>query len=1047
MASLTQIVPQPEQEHSRLGPARVRPGDRPHAYAKELALELGRRIKGEVRFDDGSRALYSTDGSNYRQTPIGVVIPRDVEDIVETIALCRQYEAPVLPRGGGTSLAGQCCNIAVVIDCSKYMREVLDIDPKRKRARVQPGVVLDDLRNQAEQYHLTFAPDPATHDQCTLGGMIGNNSCGVHSIMAGKTDENVEELDILTYDGVRMRAGRTSEQDLRRITLENGRQGEIYRGLIGFRGKYESLIRERFPNIPRRVSGYNLPFLLPENGFDVAKALVGSEGTLVTVLEAAVRLVDSPPGRALLVLGYPDVYHAADHVMEIREAKPIGLEGIDNYLVDNMQKKGLHLPELKFLPEGKGWLLVEFGGEDEDDARDQAQKFMKRLAKEKNAPAMKMYADKKHEKLVWEIRESALGAMAFVPGEPVTWEGWEDSAVPPEKLGKYLRDLCNLYRKYGYVGALYGHFGQGCIHTRINFDFKTAEGIAKYRRFMLDAAHLVVSYGGSLSGEHGDGQSRAELLPIMFGREMIDAFNEFKAIWDPQNKMNPGKLVYPYRIDENLRHGLDYNPPQVNTHFHFPEESGWAGAADRCVGVGKCRREQSGVMCPSYMVTHEEEHSTRGRSRMLFEMMQGDVIRDGWKSQAVFDALDLCLSCKGCKADCPVNVDMASYKAEFLSHYYEGRTRPRYAYSMGLIYWWARLASSAPHLVNLVTQTPGLNNLAKAIGGISQHRRLPKFAPQTFKEWFQRRGPRNAGSPEVILWPDTFTNHFQPRVAQAAVEVLEHAGYRVRIPGPSLCCGRPLFDYGMLDLAEKLHRDIVAALRPAIRNGTPVIGLEPSCTAAFRDEMPNLFPQDEDVRRLKEQTFLLPEFLLRRANGYEPPKLNRKALVHAHCHQHSLTKMRPDQEFYKRMGLDALLLDSGCCGMAGSFGYEAQKYDISMKCGERVLLPAIRNAHRDTILIADGFSCRSQIEDATSRRGLHIAQVLQMALHEGERGPRGAYPERGYLKAEVIGGESALNGKLTLALGAGAVAAAAWYLMARRNRRDAEDAEMRREEL
>jgi len=1016
MASLVTVKPAGRLDNVP-GPSRMRPDDRQPAYAGDLARELRKRVKGEVRFDPGSRALYSTDGSNYRQAPIGVVVVRDKEDIIETVAVCREFDAPILARGGGTSLAGQCCNAAVVIDCSKYMRRVLDLDPAGRTARVEPGVVLDDLRRQANRHDLTFAPDPATHNHCTLGGMMGNNSCGIHSIMGGKTDDNTDELEILTYDGLRMWVGKTGEDELGRIISEGSRRSEIYAGMKRLRDEYADLIRARFPDIPRRVSGYNLPYLLPEKGFDLAKALIGSESTLVLILEAKLRLVPWPRHRSLLALGYPSVYEAADHIMEIREAAPIGLEGIDDYLVENMRKKGLHMGDLPFLPEGKGWLLVEFGGENRADADGKAQALMSRLRRETNPPSMKLYDDLRQERLVWEIRESGLGATAFVPGDPVTWEGWEDSAVPPENLGRYLRALRNLYNRHGYVGALYGHLGQGCIHTRINFDLKTAAGIANYRRFMHEAAELVISMGGSLSGEHGDGQSRAELLPMMFGPEIIRAFEQFKAIWDPQNRMNPGKVVHPYRIDENLRHGADYSPPVLETHFHFPEEGGWSGAVDRCVGVGKCRRGEGGTMCPSYMVTHEEEHSTRGRSRMLFEMLQGELITEGWKSRHVFESLDLCLSCKGCKGECPVNVDMASYKAEFLSHYYEGRLRPRHAYSMGLIMYWARLASKVPRLANLATRTPGLANLIKAAGGISQRRSMPKFATRTFKEWFRTHTPKNAGGPKVILWPDTFNNYFHPRTAQAAVEVLEAAGYHVLVPRKDLCCGRPLYDFGMLDTAERMLATTLETLRPAIHDGTPMVGLEPSCVVVFRDELRNLFPEDIDAGRLAQQTFTLSEFL-NNAQGYRPPSFHRKAVVHGHCHHKAIMKMDADEKLMKAIGLDFEILDSGCCGMAGSFGFESSKYDISVKCGERVLLPAVRNAAKDTLIIADGFSCREQIEQLTDRRALHLAQVLQMALREGAQGPCHDYPEREYL--EDLG--PAANGRL-LGLAAGALLA------------------------
>jgi len=951
--------------------------------AEALAAELRTSIRGEVRFDDGSRALYATDSSNYRQVPIGVVIPRDTEDVIATVAVCRRYGAPILARGCGTSLAGQCCNIAVIMDMSKYMHQIIELDPQKKLARVQPGIILDDLRNAAEQYKLTFGPDPATHSRCTLGGMIGNNSCGVHSVMAGKTDDNIEELEILTYDGLRMRVGRTNDEELERIIKEGGRRGEIYARLKSLRDRYASLIRERYPKIPRRVSGYNLDQLLPENGFHVARALVGSECTCVTVLEATTRLVYSPPARTLLVLGYPDVYIAADHLMEILAHQPIALEGLDDRLIDGMRKKGLHPESIKLLPGGGGWLLVEFGGETRQEAADRARELMEELASKANAPGMKLFDNPEEAQLVWKVRESGLGASAFVPGEKLNWEGWEDSAVPPENLGNYLRDLRKLYDKYGYNGDLYGHFGQGCVHTRTDFDLETTEGIRTFRSFLEDAADLVVRYGGSLSGEHGDGQARAELLPKMFGNELVEAFREFKAIWDPHWKMNPGKVVNAYRIDENLRLGASYHPPQLKTHFKFPDDQGsFSRATLRCVGVGACRRMEGGTMCPSFMVTREEEHSTRGRARLLFEMLQGNPLKDGWRDEHVKEALDLCLACKGCKGDCPVNVDMATYKAEFLSHFYKGRLRPLTAYSMGLIYWWARLAARIPGVVNFFTRTPLLRSMAKALAGIAPERQIPAFAPQTFKQWFHQRGPRNEGRPRVILWPDTFNNYFHPEVARAAVEVLEAVGYAIEVPQRSLCCGRPLYDFGMLNLAERLLRQNLDTLRPLLAAGVPVVGLEPSCVAVFRDELLNLFPNDPDAKRLSQQSFLLSEFLEKRVENYQPPKLQGKAIVHGHCHHHAIMKMKAEKAVLTKLGLDFEILDSGCCGMAGSFGFEKDHYDVSMQVGERVLLPAVRNASKDTLIIADGFSCREQIAQATGRRALHLAQVIQMAMHK-----------------------------------------------------------------
>ena len=967
--------------------------------APTLEAELRATIKGEVRFDDGSRALYATDAANYRQVPIGVVIPRDKEDVIRAVEICRRYQVPILARGGGTSLAGQCCNVAVVLDFSKYMNRVLEIDPDKKIARVQPGTILDDLRDQAEQYHLTFGPDPATHNHNTLGGMIGNNSCGVHSVMAGKTVDNVEELEILTYDGLHIKVGKTGDQELEQIIQKGDRRGEIYRKLKDLRDHYAAQVRERYPDIPRRVSGYNLDQLLPENGFQVARALVGSECTCVVVLEATVRLVESPPARTLLVLGYPDVYSAADAVPEIMSFKPVGLEGLDDKLIGFMHKKDLHSEDVAMLPEGKGWLLVEFGGQDKNESDAHAKKAMEALKKKEPPPSMKFFDDRAEEKKLWEVREAGLGATAFVPHEHTAWPGWEDSAVKPEKLGDYLRDFRKLMDKHGYDAALYGHFGQGCLHCRITFDLRTAGGIENYLKFIDEAADLVIKYGGSLSGEHGDGQARAALLPKMFGDDLIEAFREFKSIWDPQWKMNPGKVVEAYRPDENLRLGVNYNPPQLKTHFSFAQqdEHSFAHATLRCVGVGKCRRLDGGTMCPSFMVTREEKDTTRGRAHLLFEMLQGDPVKNGWRDESVREALDLCLACKGCKGDCPVNVDMATYKSEFLSHYYAGRLRPVVAYSMGLIYWWSGLASKMPRLVNFMTHAPLLKDIAKTVAGIAPEREIPRFATQTFKGWFRQRDRRNQNQPKVILWPDTFNNHFHPETAQAAVEVLEAAGWQVIVPEKNLCCGRPLYDWGMLNLAQYLLRQILTTLRDEIRAGTPLVGLEPSCTSVFRDELTNLFPNDQDALRLQSQTYTLGEFLQKYVKDYQPPKLKGKALMHGHCHHKAVLHTHSEEALLNAMGLDFKLLDSGCCGMAGAFGFEkGEHYDVSIKAGERVLLPAVRQAPKDSLIIADGFSCREQIAQGTDRQALHLAEVLQIALHQTGQASGGDYPEKSF---------------------------------------------------
>ncbi|MGE5615638.1 MAG: FAD-binding and (Fe-S)-binding domain-containing protein, partial [Bacillota bacterium] len=719
-----------------------------------LETRLAAAIEGEVRFDAGSRALYATDASNYRQVPIGVVVPRTREDVVRTIALCREHDVPVLARGGGTSLCGQCCNAAVVLDFTKYLHRVLEIDPVRRIARVEPGCVLDDLRAAANVHGLTFAPDPATHTHNTLGGMIGNNSCGPHSVMGGETTDNIVSLDVLTYEGLRMTVGETTDEAFEAIAKEGGPRARIYEQLRKLRDAYAEEIRGRFPDIPRRVSGYNLPALLSENGFNVARALVGSEGTCVTVLEATVRLLDNPAARSLLVLGYKDIYCAGDHVPEVMRCGPIALEGMDDRLVEDMQAVHLHLKDLDLLPEGRGWLIVEFGGATKEESDSRARAAMEALKHVSDPPSMRLYDDPAKEEKIWHIRESGLGATAHVPQKQITWEGWEDSSVPVDKLGTYLRELRKLFDRYGYACDLYGHFGQGCVHTRIDFDLETAPGIRAFRAFLHDAANLVVGLGGSISGEHGDGQSKAELLPIMFGERLMQAFRDFKAIWDPRHRMNPGKVIDAYTADANLRLGTRYDPPRLKTWFLYPDDGGDAArAALRCVGVGECRKKH-GVMCPSYMATLEEKHSTRGRARLLWEALNGDVLSKGWKDEHVKEALDLCLSCKGCKGECPVKVDMATYKAEFLAHYYEGRMRPLSAYAFGFIDRWARAAMLAPRLASALAGT----RLAKRIAGVHPDRRVPPFAREAFTRRFR---PTGKGM-RVILWPDTFNNYFHP---------------------------------------------------------------------------------------------------------------------------------------------------------------------------------------------------------------------------------------------------------------------------------------------
>jgi FAD/FMN-containing dehydrogenase/Fe-S oxidoreductase len=951
------------------------------ASLDSLKLELARQVEGEVRFDVGTRAAYATDASNYRQVPVGVVIPRHEGDVIAALSLARENSMPILARGGGTSLAGQACNAALVLDFSKYMNRVIATDANG-RAEVEPGVVQSHLNSALAPHGLFFAPDPSTKDRCTIGGMIGNNSCGAHSAAYGKTVDNVEALEVILYDGSHLSlTGSMDAAQLEAAIARGGREGELYSRLRDLRDRTADSVREHFPKLPRRVSGYNLDELMAERGFNVARAIVGSEGTLATILRATIRAVPRPNEVGLAVLGFDDVFIAADQTPWLREHRPEALEGFDENLPEFARIK--KMAGVRFLPGGRAFLLVEMGGATRDEARERAEHVIAQARELRECTGFAYLADAREQGAVWQIRESGLGSSAFIPGRPRSWPGAEDSAVPPANLGAFLRGFDRILANRNLkVATYYGHFGEGCVHARINFDLMSARGVEAFRATMTELGELVASLGGSLSGEHGDGLARSELLPMMFRPDLIDAFRDFKRIFDPDSMMNPGVIVAPHALDSHLKLGANYRPRQIATHFNFSAEDGLAGAALKCVGIGKCRKTEAGTMCPSYMATREEIHSTRGRARILFEALTTDLLPEGFADPALKDALDFCLSCKGCKAECPSSVDMAAYRAEFFSNYYRSHRRPLSSAFFGRMNEVARMASHAPSLANRLAHAPMLGDLAKKALAIHPERTLPRFASRTFRSWFERRAAPGASMREIVLFPDTFNNFFEPHVAIAAVEVLERAGFRVIVPREQLCCGRPLYDQGMLERAKLRLRDVMDALDPFVAVGIPIVGIEPSCILTFRDELPSLFSEDPRAKALASNSFLLDEFLAREAPDFAPPELHKRTIVQGHCHQKAIAGIGGEVALLSRAaGANLEVLDAGCCGMAGAFGYERDHFEISKTIGERVLIPAIDNAPPDAIVVADGFSCRSQIRHfCPSRRPMHLAEVLNLPV-------------------------------------------------------------------
>lgn len=958
-----------------------------HTELSSLHQELLSSLEGDCDFSPAGVALYTSDASNYRQIPLGVVFPKNSNDVKLTTRLCREYGLPVLMRGGGTSQNGQCVNEAVILDCSQHMNKVISIDTDAREAVVEPGIVCDALKASAEQFGLTFGPDPATHSRCTLGGMIGNNSCGPHSMLAGKTVENVLALEVLTASGDQFWVGPTSESEFDEIIARDDGQARIYQQLKTIRDQYADEIRSRYPNIKRRVSGYNLDQLLPENGFNVARALVGSEGTLVSVLQARLSLIENPKHKQLIVLGFDDIYTAGDCVPEIMPFEPIAMEGLDWNIIGGLNERNLRQREVALLPEGKAWILTELAAKDIPGLNALSDRFEQCMNDSPRVRSVKRINKASEINDIWSIREQGASAtaMSLDPTQPDPVVGWEDTAVDPNQLGDYLRAFQKLVDRYGYSTSLYGHFGDGCIHARITFDTRTSEGVAHWREFSREIAELVVKYGGSLSGEHGDGQAKAEFLPIMFGEELMSAFQQFKAAWDPEKRMNPGKLIDAYKMDENLRFGPDYERPLPTTTLAFIEDlEGFGRSSERCIGMGKCRA-QSGAMCPSYQASGEERFSTRGRAHLLHEMLRGEVIPDGWDNIEIAESLEHCLSCKACKHECPTQVDIAAYKAEFMSEHYRRKRRPLSHHVFGKIGNTLPILARFSRISNYLQQS-SVGRIAKKYLEISAEKNLPLLSNKSFTSWTKSNARTHdehfywfgdEQDPSVVLWSDSVNAHYRPKVLISAIKVLNRCSFRVAVSKSHFCCGRPLYEYGFLQQAKKQLQEICDRLQPHLPADTNLIVLEPSCLSVFKDEIKRTHSGNPRAQDIFERTCSLTEFLDK--NEIKPSRKLGHAVLHIHCHEKSSGGSH-DREWMQRCFEVLVEPESGCCGMAGTFGMKEKTRHLGLSLFSRKLKPSIDTASEDTIVVTNGFSCHEQIKDHSSKQLMHPVQVIEKCV-------------------------------------------------------------------
>ncbi|MBR8740620.1 FAD-binding oxidoreductase [Nocardiopsis sp. MG754419] len=955
-----------------------------------------------LRLDTTTRGAYTSDASLYRRFPAAVLEPQDTDDVRAGIELARLRGWPVVGRGGGTSVAGNAIGEGLIIDTSRRMNRVLEVDPVARTARVQPGVVCDQLKEAAAAHGLTYGPDPSTHSRCTIGGMVSNNACGSHSVAWGTSASNLVAVTSVLADGREVRSERGGADD----------EG-VDTALRGLRDRHLAMLRLELGRFPRQVSGYGLHYLLPEHGFDVAKAVAGSEGTLGVITELTVSLVELPEATALAVLAFPTVFDAAAVAPRLRQDGVATIEGMGGDLLTALRAQPGKERAGSGLPGGApgdvtagGWLYCETSGRTVEEAEARARGL---VAEAGTLVASTVVTDRTEARALWRIREAGAGIVTRLPDGGEAWPGWEDSAVPAENLADYLRDLYRLLDSHGLQGIPFGHFGEGCVHIRVSYPLREEGGDRVFRAFMEGAADLVAAHGGSLSGEHGDGRARSELLTRMYSPQMLAAFRSFKEVFDPDGLFNPGVLVDPDPVDQGLRPGPEQRRFELTpVHALSRDEGSLVNAVNRCVGVGSCR-SQEGAMCPSFQVTGDEVHSTRGRARLLSEMLRGERITGGHRSEEVREALDLCLSCKACASECPVNVDMATYKAEFLHRHYEGRVRPPAHYSMG----WLPLLTSLLHRVpgaaralNVLLRIPVLERSAKAVAGIDRSRGMIRFAPRSLRAEFRRRrasttvpdqerSPRSGAEggrdrPRLVLWPDSFSDHLDTGPGLAAVEVLEALGYEVLMPREFVCCGLTWHSTGQLTMVRRVLRRTVEVMAPYVEEGIPVVGLEPSCREMLAHELTELLPDDPRAARLQEAVVPFSDVVAAHLprDGEDPARwpfatLDVGAIAQVHCHERARGDSGSSSSLLAAVGVDERSIRTGCCGLAGNWGFEPGHADLSRNLGERELFPAIRARADGDIVLADGFSCRTQVRQETDAEPLHLAQVLRRALREG----------------------------------------------------------------